>query len=72
MSAIEPGMEQYEIDDARSRGCVVTVHGTGNRWRLVCRCIPPCKDKRVEVYRVFFCDVTDDPCDENFMKEISS
>lgn len=65
MNDIEPGMEQHEIDDARSRGCVVNVCGTGQRWRLD-------KDKRVEVYRVFFCDVTNDPCDKEFMKDISS
>lgn len=65
MSVIEPGMEQYEIDDARSRGCVVNISGTGQRWRLD-------KDKRLEVYRVFFCDVTENPCDSDFMLEISS
>ena len=65
MNDIEPGMEQYEIDDARNRGCVVNVCGTGQRWRLD-------KDRHVEVYRVFFCDVTVDPCDSGFMEEISS
>ena len=64
-SVIEPGMEQAEIDDARNRGCVVNVHGTGNRWRLDA-------ERHVEVYRVFFCDVTENPCDEDFMEEIST
>ena len=64
-SVIEPGMEQAEIDDARNRGCEVNIYGTGQRWRF---------DKKhdFEVYRVFFCDVTDDPCDSEFMEDISS
>ncbi len=65
MNTIEPGMEQAEIDDARNRGCVVSINGTGQRWRLD-------KDNHVEVYRVFFCDVTDEPCDDDFMRSISS
>ena len=65
MSAITPGMEQAEIDDTRNRGCVVNVYGTGQRWRFD-------EDNCFEVYRVFFCDVTDDPCDDAFMEEISS
>jgi hypothetical protein len=64
-SVIEPGMEQSEIDDARNRGCVVNVHGTGQRWRFD-------KDNCFEVYRVFFCDVTDNPCSTEDMLEISS
>ncbi len=65
MNTIEPGMEQAEIDDARNRGCVVNIHGTGQRWRLD-------RNNYLEVYRVFFCDVTDNPCDSGFMEEISS
>ncbi len=65
MNSIEPGMEQHEIDDARNRGCVVNVCGTGQRWRLD-------KNRCVEVYRVFFCDVTENPCSVEDMREIST
>lgn len=57
-------MQKHEIDDARSRGCLVEIYETGSRWRLD-------ENRCVEVYTVFFCNVIENPSSVEDMKDIS-
>jgi hypothetical protein len=66
-------MSQEEIDDAREQGCIVGVCETRRRWTFdsdACE-----RGERCREDSVYFCVVIplpDNPCDVDFMKEISS
>jgi hypothetical protein len=71
-------MSQEDIDDAREQGCIVDVCEKRRRWTFgeeaSARGVDS-KDFGSYEETVFFCVVIplpDDPCDVDFMKEIST
>ncbi len=69
-------LSQSEIDDAQDQGCDVRICEVRRRWTFD---NDELKDDAIETRcredRAYFCTVTtlpDDPCDSDFMKDISS
>ena len=69
-------LSQAEVDDAQEQGCDVRICETRRRWTFDSDDRDPqgiatkCREDKS-----YFCTVTklpDDPCDEDFMKEIST
>jgi hypothetical protein len=63
-------LSQAEIDDAQEQGCEVRICETRRCWTFDGSQEGECREDRA-----YFCTVTklpDEPCDEEFMKEISS